>query len=564
MNNKIRLILFLIVLLGAVLRIYRLDEVPVGFHIDEAQVGYNAYSLWKTGRDETGKYLPAHLTLWKVDRPLGISYLTIPGVMLFGLNEFGTRIPTAIIGTLTIILIYLLTLQILKNRRIALVTSFFFSISPWHIILSRATSEAIGSLFFYILGTYFCFKAINKNKKLLVFWGYLAFAVSFFFYHSTRITVPFILIFFSLITFIKNRKLSLIFISFLIIYLIFPLTLFSKTSIDRFKLVSIFNAGDASLVLQEQIREDGVNLNALTSRIFHNKPVNFSLSILENFASYFSYSFLIFHGGLPIRYNVPNMGLIYLFELPILIWGVYALFKKKIGIRNIIFILLWIFLGALPASLTVEESPNINRALFMLPAIQWLTALGFLEFVELNKYFKKLKMIIFLIFTGFIIWNGGYFWHQYTVHSFTHKPWFRFYEMKELVSFITNNKAKYKTIYLTFNATEPYIYFLFYNKIDPAQLQQTIKEKGLDYIWNRKDNIKIVRLDCPVLTLGEKKQSLLVSKINCKFPKGVRVVKKFSSSDGATSLVAVDFPKRFTHEYEDLQYESENKTDTNQ
>lgn len=557
MNNKIRLILFLIILLGAFLRIYRLAEIPAGFHIDEAQVGYNAYSLWKTGRDETGKFLPTHLTLWKVDRPLGISYLTIPGIMVFGLNEFGTRVPTAVIGTLTILLVYLLTFELFKNRRIALLTSLLLTISPWHINLSRATSEAILCLFFLLLGIYFCLKILKKHKLVYYLLIYLSFIASFFFYHATRITIPFFILFFIIIFWRRKKNKEMVFFTLILLaYLIFPLFIFFRTSVDRFKLVSLFNAGDSSLVLQEQIREDGARLHGLTSRIFHNKPVNYTLAISENFASYFSLPFLVFHGGLPIRYNIPNMGLVYFFELPFLVWGFYVLFKKESGIKIAGFVILWFILGVMPASLTIEESPNINRALFMLPAMQWLTALGFREFFRLRHYYTRFAYPAFIILSGLIFWNVFYFWHQYTIHTFTHKPWFRFYEMKELVKFISLEKGKYKTVYLTFNSTEPYIYFLFYNKINPSVLQQTITEKGLEYVWNNTDNIKIVRSDCPVIPNDEKEKILAVYKINCIFPKRVRIVQKFSYPDGETPLVAVNFPFGYSHVYEELQYEA--------
>jgi 4-amino-4-deoxy-L-arabinose transferase-like glycosyltransferase len=164
-------------------------------HIDEAQIGYNAYSILETARDETGRFLPTHLTLWGVDRPLAISYLTIPGIITFGLNEFGTRIGTAIVGALSIILVFLLTREIFSNKNLSIVTTLLFTLSPWHIVLSRATSEAVDSLTFYLLGIFFCWQALKKNSLILTTLGYLSFVLSFFFYHATRITIPFLLIF---------------------------------------------------------------------------------------------------------------------------------------------------------------------------------------------------------------------------------------------------------------------------------------------------------------------------------------------------------------------------------
>ncbi|MBM3208997.1 4-amino-4-deoxy-L-arabinose transferase, partial [Candidatus Shapirobacteria bacterium] len=51
-------LLIIIVSLAFILRVYKLGEYPVGITWDEPALGYNAYSILKTGRDEYGKLLP--------------------------------------------------------------------------------------------------------------------------------------------------------------------------------------------------------------------------------------------------------------------------------------------------------------------------------------------------------------------------------------------------------------------------------------------------------------------------------------------------------------------------
>ena len=57
MSNN-RLFLSIIILLGLILRIWYVTQVPPGISRDEGAIGYNAYSILKTGRDEYGKYFP--------------------------------------------------------------------------------------------------------------------------------------------------------------------------------------------------------------------------------------------------------------------------------------------------------------------------------------------------------------------------------------------------------------------------------------------------------------------------------------------------------------------------
>ncbi len=551
-------LLVLIVALGFFLRTYRLSEVPYGFHIDEAQVGYNAFSLLKTGRDETGVLLPTHLKIWDFERPLGIAYLSIPGILTFGLSELGTRINTATIGIISIPLVFLITQEIFKNRVFSLLSTFLFAISPWHINLSRATSDAVVCFFFFILGTFFAWKALQKNSAMFVLFSYFLYTLSFFSYYSTRLIIPVFLLLFFLMALKEKKRVFLFFILFLFIYLTFPFAVFWRTSISRFNQVSVFHEQGTKLLLEEQLREDGASHPIVVTRIFHNKLVNFGLKLSENFLAYFSSDFLIFKGGFPIRYYIPNVGAIYFWELPFLLWGIIVLFKMPSSkiISNKFLILFWVILGAFSASLTIEDAPNSQRALSLLPGFQWFVALGLLDTFQRISSVKMRTLVAFLVILA-NFWNISYFFHQYIVHSYRHRPWYRFYEMKELVNYLNSAKTQYKNIYLTFNSTEPYIYFLFYNRVDPVVYQELIKSKGLNFNWNNIGNIKIIRNDCPNVPLVEKADALIVSKLTCSFPKGTRIVKSFKYPDGVESLVAVDFPEGFSKVYENLLYEKQ-------
>src|SRR5438874_13442703 len=96
-------LLFLgLIFIGAIIiRMYNLTNVPYGFHEDEAHIGYNAYSLFKTGHDKNGVFLPLAIDQFGDYRPSGLHFLTVPSVAAFGLTVFATRLPVAIIGALS-------------------------------------------------------------------------------------------------------------------------------------------------------------------------------------------------------------------------------------------------------------------------------------------------------------------------------------------------------------------------------------------------------------------------------------------------------------------------------
>ena len=109
------LIILIFTLLGGVLRFYSFTNNPPGLNIDEVSVGYNAYSILKTGRDEHGQFLTlAFKSVGDYKPPMSI-YLTIPSIALFGLNEFGVRFPAAFLSTISIPIYYLFFINFNKN-----------------------------------------------------------------------------------------------------------------------------------------------------------------------------------------------------------------------------------------------------------------------------------------------------------------------------------------------------------------------------------------------------------------------------------------------------------------
>ena len=104
--------LFLFFLFGSILRFIWLDKYPVGFTPDEAAQGYTAYSILKTGRDEWGKRFPLNPRSFGDFKPPLQTYLMIPSVAVFGLNEFAVRFPNALLSSLAIIGVFLLAKEL--------------------------------------------------------------------------------------------------------------------------------------------------------------------------------------------------------------------------------------------------------------------------------------------------------------------------------------------------------------------------------------------------------------------------------------------------------------------
>ena len=114
--------LFLIIALfatGAFLRFYRLSDTPPGLYPDETAIGYNAYSILETGKDEFGKPFPLYYRSYDDYKMPVYMYATAFNIKMFGLNTFSVRFLSALFGALTIPSLYFLVLELSKKKLLA-------------------------------------------------------------------------------------------------------------------------------------------------------------------------------------------------------------------------------------------------------------------------------------------------------------------------------------------------------------------------------------------------------------------------------------------------------------
>src|SRR3990172_8952352 len=133
MSNKLKtLILFLIIVLGMGFRLFWLHKSPPSLNWDEAALGYNAYSLLETGKDEYGFKFPITFRSFDDYKPPLYPYLDVFFIKLFGLNEASVRLPSALAGIFTIIAVYSLATHFF-DWKVATFASFFIAIEPWAV-----------------------------------------------------------------------------------------------------------------------------------------------------------------------------------------------------------------------------------------------------------------------------------------------------------------------------------------------------------------------------------------------------------------------------------------------
>lgn len=535
-----------IFLCALLIRLVNLSEFPVGFQIDEASLGYNSYSLLMTGRSESGDFLPLYVDTFGDYNPIGYDYLAIPSIAIFGLNEFSTRLPAAIFGSISIFSIYYLSYVLFKNKKISVLSAFLIAVSPWHIGLSRGSAETLVALFFVITGFAFVFSFFNKYKKSSLIIGVIFLIVSFLMYPAPRIFVPTmflaVLVYYFNVWYLKKKYVVSLILGFLILIITLFVLIFSVPGgTSRFQQTSIFNFPETRLVLEEQIREDGVNgTNNILTRGYHNKIINFSLTFVSNYMEYFNGSYLFIKGGLPLLFTVPGMGLVYIVELPFILMGIYVLIKSKD--KNSKIPLIWLVIAPIVAAVTVDDTPNVRRSLLMVPAIEIIASVGIISFFNYfrNRNFKvntiNIKHIIIGIVVLFFIGNIMYFLHQYFVHAKHHRTWYRNNGFSELMSVVNMNYEHYNRIVAT-KSGGGYPLFLFFSKYDPKVYQNEGSPKDED---NRGFGKYIfVPSECPSIdadtSLATETKTLYIDRGTCSRPSSKlgRKFKEIYREDGS-------------------------------
>ena len=287
MKNKI--ILILIIILAAILRFCNITDVPVSLYWDEASLGYNAYSIATTLRDEHGEFLPIRRFIAFGDyKPPGYIYAAAASIKLLGLSEFSVRLPSAIAGTLLVVVCYFLTLELFRNKKLALVSSTLLAISPWSLQMSRAAFEANLATLFSGAGILFFIFGVNRKKIIHYFLSSLFLILSMYTFNSHRVFVPFITFALSLIYFKELLAQKRNFILFLVscFFFLLPLIPYFMTRESRLRFEETSWTKDlAPIELSNQ--RIFLDNNNIFANIIHNRRVSYAMQFLQHYRDNF-------------------------------------------------------------------------------------------------------------------------------------------------------------------------------------------------------------------------------------------------------------------------------------
>jgi 4-amino-4-deoxy-L-arabinose transferase-like glycosyltransferase len=348
------LILLLIV---AAFYLWRLHDAPMYLASDEAIIANDAYAIARTGRTLDGVFLPLYVYV-----PLSASwfmpyvyYWTALWLQLLPLAEWSIRIPTAIIGISSIVLMYRVARALVGDRFYALLAAAMLAGAPAFFILSRYALDYVYPVPF-ILASLLCVLtglAPGRSRRWL-FGAGLSLGLGFYSYIASIVLMP--------------------------IYAALTLAAVWATTRSRRDLIAVAAGFALPLVLfvawfiqHPDVVQSTAQRYGLAGSAVKTAPLDLA-AIADRYWRFFHPDFLFLTGDTYLPFSTRTAGVFPLAGALLIAFGLYASLGPA---RSPITLLIaaGFLLSPFPAAI-LEDPGAIRRAMGMLPFGALLAALG--------------------------------------------------------------------------------------------------------------------------------------------------------------------------------------------
>lgn len=486
------LYVFILIILGTVLRLVQLGSLPAVLHRDETAIAYNAYSLLQTGRDEHGEAWPLNFRSFGDYKLPGLIYSTVLSVATWGLTPFAARFPTALAAIMTIPAVFWLTKEIGWNRRVALILAGLLTFDFWHIAQARNAYEPMVGLLFSVLG-WACWLAGTRQPRYY-FGALAAYVIGSLFYNIPFLLLPML---FMATWLIQNQwswkkmraratrptRVALLAIVLAIVFLTY---LMREVNASRSN-TTVFSHPDILTMSARSVHAGLVGgLPSVISRTLNHPFAYSSMQVLSGYLSSFNPLYLFIEGDQNSWHNLRSIGLgnINPALLVFVAIGAYAVLhygKTKQTQLSV----LYLFLTPIVSSITID-APITNRLLDFHLAVLLIAAIG-VEYVwqnvKQNSKALKAKIILglsacayFGFFTLFII----RYWTMFNpLMARTWNP-----GLPALIQAVNQVADQYDTIYISSDLELGYTFFAFYTPFEPGSFQNNAQRyiSGFDHV----------------------------------------------------------------------------------
>ncbi len=545
MKQNLNILLFLILLLASVLRIYKVSEYPQGLYWDEVAIGYNAYSVLQTGKDEYGKLLPITFESFQDSKLPGYIYLTSISELFFGVTSFAVRFISVVSGVVSVYLVYLISKKLFKNKQlffIPFVSAFLMAISPWALQFSRVGFEANTALTVSLFAIYFYLQFLKNNRSYYL--AILFVCLSCYFYYQEWIFFPFFILITSIFLY-KSICVSLkkiVLGGLLVLILLSPLLYTFFLSGSETRLSHVENIITDPDVIKESVAIRAEEKNYLVGTLLYNRRVVRLNAFLKAYITHFSPDYLFFTGDPNLRHSILDIGMMYMWLMPFFVLGFSFIVAREKFAR--IIIIPWLLLSPISASISYPV-PHGLRSLLMLPVVEMISAVGILWVLTILKRNLHRKVYLVSVFIVVIICSYylmNYFYNYYQLSSKNSSYWA--YGHRDIFEFTQSVKDQYSNIYVTGKYWRPYIFMLFYTRYSPKEYHNNPNHTMIDkyyfgYASHDTSDPRYIYDEDLVNKLREGSNNLLVLAPD-EVKDGDRVIKTIDFLNGIPAFVIIE------------------------
>ncbi len=463
------LALIVVVLLGAILRIWRLDVVPPAINQDEAVHAYDAWCLLQTGHDHDGAPWPIFLRAFGDYHPAPFVYLLIPFQALMGLSVWSARLPAAIVGTLAIPLVYLL-LRRRYGAATGLVAAAMTAVSPWHIHLNRLALEA-GICPTLILGGLVALDAARPARSTpagserlrQLSWLALSgaiFGLTTWTYHAMRVFVPLLLVGLAL----THAR---------------PLRDLARHAAGRLCIIAW--AGGLLVGLMPFLAAWAVAPQQAWARATTVSAIDISdgaipaiRDILLRYVRHFSPEFLFLRGDPSLIQSVPDYGQLHFIALLLVPLGLVRVLRRWRTERFGRLLLWWMLIGPVPSALAYWPGGHSLRSVGSLPVYDMLAAIGLCGLIAIMAGRSRRAAVVTAVACGLAVTvNTGFFLQRFFVeYPVKAAPAFES-EWRKVFAAAQARQADFDFVmFTTLRTNQLAMLYLFWTKLDPAACQR--------------------------------------------------------------------------------------------
>jgi 4-amino-4-deoxy-L-arabinose transferase-like glycosyltransferase len=540
-------ILIAILLFAALLRLCQIEGVPPSASMDEASIGYNAYSVVKTGGDEFGDFPLISQRGYDDWRRSTYLLLVTPFVALLDLRVAAIRLPAVILSLLTVWAIYHITLLLFEKRSkhavsVALATSFLVAVSPWHAYISRLGHEVNAYLSFFIFGLFFLLQARKNTGKAPLAMAF--FILSLISYYAGQVFLP---VFGVGVAFIyrsalvqrlrEDKKFRVMFGLFIVILIPVLWNLFSPAAMIRFAGTSTFTpqAHEELYAKRVEMRNKAAENNDFVGMIRYNRRLYPFEVLFQGYSSHFNPQWL-FANTSAEPFKAPNMGLLYMWELPFILIGMFALLvSREVSSRTKQLVFLWLFLSPLPASIATQ-APHAMRSYLLIPVLQFFAAFGIIFVLLRLKTFKTLGAVTLAVVIALGL--SAFYKNYFIVFPKEQSRSFH-YAFSRVVPYVVSVQDQYEKVVFSNEGDlyQSYMVFLYYTRYDPFLYQR----QGGTLSGGFAESHAFGKYEFRPITWSADstdKNVLYVGNIS-DFPNGTSFVKTFTAADGTEVIGAV-------------------------